>query len=122
MTSSALLRTIAVVALVGAVVALFVYLYKTDRMTRFQQTNYACRSDLIGSYEVVLTRRREGAPVVIRRAAGEATAEISAVEGGFIRFISDGVEFVVDTDADTIMLIRDTAASRSSCRKTEFRM
>jgi hypothetical protein len=122
MTSSNLLRTLAILALVGAFVALFVYLYRTDSMTRFQQTNYACRSDMIGTYEVVLTRRREGAQVVIRRASGETTAQISAVEGGFIRFMSEGVEFVVDTKADAIMLIRDTAASRSICRKTEFRM
>jgi hypothetical protein len=122
MTSSTLLRTLAILALVGAFVALFVYLYRTDSMTRFQQTNYACRSDMIGTYEVVLTRRREGAQVVIRRASGETTAQISTVEGGFIRFMSEGVEFVVDTKADAIMLIRDTAASRSICRKTEFRM
>jgi hypothetical protein len=122
MTSSSPLRTITILMLVGAFVALFVYLYRTDGMIRFQQTNYACRSDLIGAYEVVLTKRREGAPVVIRRATGEATTEIAAVDDGLVRFVSDGLEFVVDTKADTVMLIRDTAASQSNCRKSEFRM
>jgi hypothetical protein len=122
MTSNPIARTVFLVALLGAFAGFFVYLYRTDGMIRFRQTNYACQSDMIGAFEVVLTRRREGAPVTIRRPAGEATTAITAVADGVVRFTAEGVDFAVDTASDAVTLSRDTAASRSVCRKSEFRM